>query len=65
MLTANFSDGKAEAPFTIKDAARTPAPTPKPVPKTGDSAPLALWLGLILLGLIGIGGILFWKAKKH
>ena len=42
-----------------------PTATPKPVPKTGDTAPLALWLGLILLGLIGISGMLAWKTKKH
>lgn len=42
-----------------------PTATPKPVPKTGDSAPLVLWLGLIVLGMIGIGGALAWKAKKQ
>jgi len=26
---------------------------------------LALWLGLILVGLIGVGGTLVWKAKKQ
>ena len=38
---------------------------PKKVSKTGDGAPLALWLGLILVGLIGVGGTLVWKAKKQ
>ena len=78
-LTADFTDGKAETFFTVKDAAPTeepteaptatptpkPTATPKPVPKTGDSAPLALWLGLIIFGLIALGGTLAWKAKKH
>ena len=41
-----------------------PTATPKPVPKTGDSAPLALWLGLILLGLIGIGGAIVVKSRR-
>lgn len=30
---------------------------PYPVPKTGDSADLVLWIGLILLGLAGISGM--------
>ena len=41
----------------------SPTATPKPVPKTGDSAPLALWIILILAGLIGLGGVFVWKSK--
>ena len=91
-LTANFTDGKAETSFTVKDASPTPTPeptatptatptaiptytpaptdtpaptsaptpTPKPkkVPKTGDGAPLALWLGLVLAGTICLGTVI-------
>lgn len=65
-LTAVFDDGLADAHFTvIAKAEPTPTPKPKKVPKTGDSAPLGLWIGLILLGMIGLGGTLVWKAKKH
>ena len=32
----------------------TPTPTPKPVPATGDSAEPQLWIGLALLGLLGL-----------
>ncbi len=47
-----------------KDPGETPAPTDtpaptatvQPVPKTGDSSTPALWLGLVLLGLLGIAG---------
>ena len=46
-------------PTTAPTATPTPAPTatpkPKNIPKTGDSAPLALWIGLILVGMIGTG----------
>ena len=31
-----------------------PAPTPKPLPKTGDEAPLALWMLFILAGVCGL-----------
>ena len=48
-VTINFDDGKAETKLTVKAA-----PKPTDVPKTGDSANFPLWLGLILLGLIGI-----------
>ena len=55
-VTISFDDGKAETKLTVKAASSTPTATPKPtdVPKTGDSANFPLWLGLILLGLIGI-----------
>ena len=46
----------------------TPAPTnnPKPhvVPKTGDADNPLLWVGLILIGLIGIGGLTLGKYRK-
>ena len=69
--TPTATPAATPTPTPTPTVAPTPTPTPKPtatpkpVPKTGDSAPLALWLGLILLGLIGIGGTLAWKAKKH
>ena len=57
--------GYTEAPKeeqTVKPAVSTTA-TPKPVPKTGDNAPLALWIVLILAGLIALGGVFVWKSK--
>ena len=46
----------------------TPAPTntpkPQPVPKTGDTGNPLLWVGMILLGLIGIGGLTYGKFRK-
>ena len=71
-LTISFEDGSATATIKVKEAEPTPTPaptaaptaTPKPVPKTGDSADLALWLGLILLGLLGIGGFAVMKSRK-
>ena len=46
----------------------TPAPTntpkPQPVPKTGDTGSPMLWVGMILLGLIGIGGLTYGKFRK-
>jgi LPXTG-motif cell wall-anchored protein len=35
------------------------------VPKTGDSAPVALWIGLILVGLIGFGGAFARNVKRQ
>ena len=93
-LTANFTDGKAETTFTIKEAVATPTPTatvtpaatmtpavttspaatpkpsnaptytPKPVPKTGDGAPLALWLGLFLAGAISLIALTALQHKR-
>ena len=42
----------------------TPTPTPKPVPKTGDSGNPALWIGLVLLGLMGIGTEIGFRMKR-
>lgn len=68
------TDGPTATPTVTPTATPTVAPTatptakptatPKPVPKTGDSAPLALWLGLIMLGLIGIGGAIVVKSRR-
>ena len=45
----------------------TPRPTntPKPHPKTGDGARPLLWLGLILLGLLGIGFTNAFRSGKR
>ena len=53
-VTINFDDGKAETKLTIKAAQPAVTPEPTKVPQTGDSANFPLWIGLILLGLIGI-----------
>ena len=65
-ITAVFDDGLADAHFTvISKAEPTPTPKPKPVPKTGDSAPLGLWLGLILVGLIGLGTFIALRRRTQ
>ena len=52
-------------PTPAPTAAPTPTPTPKPVPKTGDGANPALWLGLILLGLLSVGGTLVLSRRRR
>lgn len=42
----------------------TPTRDPHKIPKTGDSASPALWIGLILLGLLGIGVAAILKSGK-
>ena len=68
-----FTDGSVDTNIKIKavptptpTSASTPDPTatPKPVPKTGDHANPALWLGMILVGLLVIGGIAFTVRKR-
>ena len=71
-LKIKAAPAPSEEPTPSPTLAPTPTPTPgptatpkpKPVPKTGDSADLALWLGLILLGLLGIGGFAVMKSRK-
>ena len=54
--TPDHTDAAGEPTGEASTAAptATPAPTPKPVPKTGDSGNPLLWLGLVLLGFIGL-----------
>ena len=49
-VTVAFSGGTVETTVTIKAAAAKP----KPVPKTGDTAALLLWGGLVILGVMGM-----------
>ena len=55
-----------ETPKVTPTAAPAPTDTPKPqpVPKTGDTDNPMLWVGLILIGLIGIGGLAYGKYRK-
>ena len=64
-LTISFQDGSVDTTVKILPAASVPTPTPKPVPKTGDSANPALWLGVIFLGLLGAAGTILVKARKR
>ncbi|MBR3107424.1 MAG: LPXTG cell wall anchor domain-containing protein [Clostridia bacterium] len=36
----------------------------KKIPKTGDEANLALWIGCVVIGVAGITAGLVWKRKK-
>ncbi len=46
------------------DPSASPTAEPHPVPKTGDSSPLLLWLGMALLGMIGISAMALRKSGK-
>ncbi|MBQ6399054.1 MAG: LPXTG cell wall anchor domain-containing protein [Clostridia bacterium] len=54
-VTISFTDGTAEMMLKILQ---------KKVPKTGDSGSPALWIGLILLGLAGIGILAVSRKRK-
>ncbi len=54
-VTISFTDGTAEMMLKILQ---------KKVPKTGDSGSPALWIGLILLGLAGIGILVVSRKRK-
>ena len=53
------------APTATPTATPAPTATPKPVPKTGDTAPLILWGGLVILGIIGISAVMTTYGKKR
>ena len=51
-LFSTYMIAYSDNPVVTPTAA--PTVTPKPVPKTGDVGNPALWLGLILLGVVGV-----------
>ena len=58
-----FADGRAETTLRIKAA--EPTPTPRPLPKTGDTQELILWGGMVLLGILGICGVIAARHRKQ
>ena len=52
-------------PTAAPTATPTPTPTPKPVPKTGDNSNPALWLAMMILGCLCIGGVVFRTVRKR
>ena len=61
-VVITFADGETKANLPIEKALPTPSPTPspaptatpRPVPHTGDSTHPAVWIGLLLLSLLGL-----------
>ena len=73
-LSIVSAGGTAETTFTVKSKTIINNQTPtynsnKPwtTPKTGDSANMGLWIGMIAVCVVGMGGVLWYvvKAKKH
>ena len=56
-LTVYFSDGSVDTTITVLK--------PAPVPKTGDNSNPALWLALMILGCLCIGGVVFRTVRKR
>ena len=57
-LTLTFTDGEAEASFTVRAAKADK------VPKTGDNASLLLWIGCVLAGLAIISVTVYFRKRK-
>jgi LPXTG-motif cell wall-anchored protein len=64
-VTISFKDGSADATISIVNAPPAPTAAPTHVPKTGDGANLVLWIGLILLGFLGIIAFAGMAGRKH
>ena len=56
-LTVYFSDGSVDTTITVLK--------PAPVPKTGDNSNPALWLAMMILGCLCIGGVVFRTVRKR
>ena len=60
-----FTKNKAAPPTPTPTLTPTPTPTPTsaPLPKTGDNSVPFLWLAMILLGVLGLGGFALTKRN--
>ena len=62
-VTINFNDGKATTNLTIK--AGTSGPGTGTSPKTGDDSKPGLWLAVMMLSGLGIGGLVVNDKKRR
>ena len=62
-VTINFDDGKATTNLTIK--AGTSGPGTGTSPKTGDDSNPGLWLAVMMLSGLGIGGLVVNDKKRR
>lgn len=68
---SDYSSAMTDVTLIVLEAVPTTAPTPiptlrpmpYPVPKTGDSVNIILWIGLILIGITGIAVLMILKAS--
>ena len=62
-VTINFDDGKATTNLTIK--AGTSGPGTGTSPKTGDDSNPGLWITVMLLSGLGLGGLAITEKKRR
>ncbi len=61
-VTVSFDDGKAEARLTVRTASSSGGKT---TPKTGDDSHMGLWISMMVLSLLGLGGTAFIGKKRR
>ena len=61
-VTINFDDGKAETKLTVKAAT---SPTQPETPVTGDNSHLGLWISMMILSMVGLGGMALIGRKRR
>ena len=63
-----YDDGEAVPSLTVNAAPKEPtvnaAPEEPDIPKTGDDAPVFLWLVLMSIGAIGMAAVVFFGRKR-
>ena len=47
----------------VTDRAQTVSDSERPTPQTGDSTPIAIFIGLLVLAMAGIG-VIIWRKRK-
>ena len=69
-IKTQFKDGTAETKFTVrgttsKNGSSSSSKSSSSSPKTGDDTNAGLWIGILIVAILGIAGILIYRKRKN
>ena len=69
-IKIQFKDGTAETKFTVrgttsKNGSSSSSKSSSSSPKTGDDTNAGLWIGILIVAILGIAGILIYRKRKN
>ena len=69
-IKIQFKDGTAETKFSVrgttsKNGSSSSSKSSSSSPKTGDDTNAGLWIGILIVAILGIAGILIYRKRKN